>query len=108
MLAGAMIAVSATAVVLGFRIKTPALNAVFPSTIGWVLLTIVIGALFTTLAILVFEKLSRFAEGCSPWIFIVFIAGALAVLPRLGVRTPFRNFWEIWSTKIWNGTPGPG
>ncbi|OGD39754.1 MAG: hypothetical protein A2V45_01730 [Candidatus Aminicenantes bacterium RBG_19FT_COMBO_58_17] len=107
-LAGAMIAVSATAVGLGFRIKTPALNAVFPSSIGWVLLTIVIGALFTTLAILGFEKLSRFAEVCSPWIFIVFIAGALAVLPRLGVRTDFGNFWEIASTKIWNGIPVAG
>jgi purine-cytosine permease-like protein len=107
-LAGAMIAVSATAVGLAFRIKTPTLNAVFPSSIGWVLLTIVIGALFTTLAILGFEKLSRFAEVCSPWIFIVFIAGALAVLPRLGVRTDFSNFWEIATTKIWNGIPVAG
>ena len=101
-LAGAMIAVSATAVGLAFRIKTPALNAVFPSSIGWVLLTIIIGGLFTSLAILGFEKLSRFAEVCSPWIFIVFIAGALAVLPRLGVRADFSNFWEIATTKIWN------
>jgi len=107
-LAGAMIAVSATAVGLAFRIKTPALNAVFPSSVGWVLLTIVIGALFTTLAILGFEKLSRFAEVCSPWIFIVFIAGALAVLPRLGVTANFHNFWEIATTKIWNGIPVAG
>jgi len=107
-LAGAMIAVSATAVGLAFRLKAPALNAVFPSSIGWVLLTIVIGALFTTLAILGFEKLSRFAEVCSPWIFIVFIAGALAVLPRLGVRTDFSNFCEIATTKIWNGIPVTG
>jgi cytosine permease len=107
-LAGAMIAVSATAVGLAFRLKVPALNAVFPSSIGWVLLTIVIGALFTSLAILGFEKLSRFAEVCSPWIFIVFIAGALAVLPRLGVRTDFSNFWEIATTKIWNGIPVAG
>ena len=107
-LAGAMIAVSATAVGLAFRIKTPALNAIFPSSIGWVLLTIVIGALFTTLAILGFEKLSRFAEVCSPWIFIVFLAGALSVLPRLGVTANFRNFWEIASSKIWNGIPVVG
>ena len=107
-LAGAMIAVSATAVGLAFRLKTPALNAVFPASIGWVLLTIVIGALFTILAILGFEKLSRFAEVCSPWIFIVFIAGALAVLSRLGVHPNFGNFWEIATTKIWNGIPVAG
>jgi len=107
-LAGAMIAVSATAVGLAFRIKTPALDAIFPTSVGWVLLTLLIGALFTILAILGFEKLSRFAEVCSPWIFIVFIAGALAVLPRLGVRPDLGNFWEIASTKIWNGIPVAG
>ena len=58
----------------------------FPTSAGWVMLTTVIGALFTTLAILGFEKLSRFAQVCSPWIFLVFIAGAIAMLSRLGVE----------------------
>jgi len=107
-LAGAMIAVSATAVGLAFKVKTPALNAVWPNSVGWVLLTFAIGALFVILAILGFERLSRFAQVCSPWIFIVFIAGALAMLPRLGVNPDFGNFWEIAKTKIWNGTPLPG
>jgi purine-cytosine permease-like protein len=107
-LAGAMIAVSATAVGLAFKIKTPALSAVWPNSVGWVVLTFAIGALFVILAILGFEKLSRFAQVCSPWIFIVFIAGALAMLPRLGVKPDFGNFWEIAKTKIWNGNPLPG
>jgi purine-cytosine permease-like protein len=101
-LAGAMIAVSATAVGLAFRVKTPALNAVLPTSIGWVILTIVIGALFTALAVLGFERLSRFAEVCSPWIFIVFIAGALAVLPDSSERR-FRQFLGNRRTKVWNG-----
>ena len=104
-LAGAMISVSATAIGLAFRIKVPSLNAVFPNSLGWVLLTFAIGALFVTLAILGFEKLSRFAEVCSPWIFIVFIAGAIAMLPRLGVHPGLDNLWEVAKTKIWNGTP---
>jgi purine-cytosine permease-like protein len=107
-LAGAMIAVSTTALGLAFKIKTPALNSVWPNSVGWVLLAFAIGALFVTLAILGFEKLSRFAEVCSPWIFIVFFSGALAMLPRLGVRPDFGNFWEVARTKIWNGTPLPG
>ncbi len=107
-LAGAMIAVSATALGLAFRIKTPSLNDVFPSSWGWVLLTLAIGLLFVILAILGFEKLSRFAEICSPWVFIVFIAGALAVLPRLGVKPGFNNFWEVATTRIWNGLAAPG
>ncbi len=107
-LAGAMIAVSATAVGLAFKVKTPALDAVWPNSVGWVILTLAIGSLFVVLAILGFEKLSRFAQICSPWIFTVFIAGAIAVLPRLGVRPNLRNFWEIATTKIWNGVPLSG
>ncbi len=107
-LAGAMIAVSATAVGLAFRVKIPSLDAVLPNSIGWILLTVSIGTLFIVLAILGFEKLSRFAEVCSPWIFTVFIAGAVAVLPRLGVHPRLDNLWEVARTKIWNGIPVSG
>jgi cytosine permease len=107
-LAGAMIAVAATAIGLAFNIKSPSLTDVFPGSLGWVLITAALGAAFTALAILGFEKLSKFAQVCSPWIFIVFIAGALAVLPRLGVHSNFDNFWEIAKTKIWNGVAVAG
>ncbi len=107
-LAGAMIAVSATAVGLAFRIKTPSLSDIYPSSVGWVLLTLAIGLLFVILAILGFEKLSRFAEVCSPWVFVVFIAGALAMLPRLGVHPNLDNFWQIATNRIWNGVAAAG
>jgi len=107
-LAGAMISVSATAVGLGFGVKVPALNAIFPSSVGWVLLTFAIGIAFTTIAVLGFEKLSKFAEICSPWIFVVFVAGAIAVFPRLGVHSNLDNFWEVATAKIWNGVAAPG
>jgi cytosine permease len=102
-LAGAMIAVSATAIGLAFGISIPALDDVFPSSLGWVVLILAIGTVFTALAILGFEKLSRFAQVCSPWIFILFIAGAVALLPRLGVHSNFSNILEIARTRIWNG-----
>lgn len=92
-LAGAMIAVSATALGLVFGIDIPTLDDVFPSSLGWVCLTLAIGIIFTVLAVLGFETLSRFAQVCSPWIFILFIAGALALLPRLGVHADFDNFF---------------
>jgi len=107
-LAGAMIAVSATAIGLAFGIKSPALSDVLPASLGWVLITAALGAAFTALAVLGFEKLSTFAEVCAPWIFVVFVAGALAVLPKLGVRPDFKNFWEIATARIWNGLPTPG
>ncbi len=107
-LAGAMIAVSATAIGLAFNIETPSLSDVFPTSVGWILITIALGAAFTALAILGFEKLSKFAQVCSPWIFIVFIAGALAMLPRLGVQSNFSNFWDVAKSRIWNGIAAPG
>ncbi|MGB4705267.1 MAG: hypothetical protein WBI18_09390 [Candidatus Saccharicenans sp.] len=107
-LAGAMISVSATAVGLAFGLKVPGLNDIWPTGALWVAVCLGLGLLFTLLAILGFEKLSRFAEVASPWIFMVFIAGALVTLPKLGVRTDFSNFWEVATTKIWNGVAEAG
>lgn len=107
-LAGAMISVAATAVGLGFGVSTPELTDVLPTSIGWVLITFVIGAAITTLAILGFEKLSRFASVCSPWVFVVFVAGAVAMLPRLGVNPNLDNLWQVAQTEIWTGIPTPG
>jgi cytosine permease len=107
-LAGAMIAVSATALGLAFGIDIPSLRDVFPNSLTWVCLTLMIGTIFTVLAVLGFEKLSRFAQVCSPWIFILFIAGAVALLPRLGVHANFDNFVTVAKTKIWNGIAAEG
>jgi len=107
-LAGAMISVSATALGLVFGIDVPKLGAVLPNSIGWILMIFALGAAFTTMAILGFEKLSRFAQVCSPWIFLVFIAGAVAALPKLGVQTNLGNLWEVATTKVWNGVAAAG
>lgn len=107
-LAGAMISVSATAIGLAFDIRTPALTDLLPNSVGWVVLTLAIGVAFTILAILGFEKLSKFASVCSPWIFAIFIAGAIATFPKLGVHSNLDNLWEVLRTKVWNGTPTPG
>jgi cytosine permease len=107
-LAGAMIAVSATAVGLIFGVTLPSPSDILPPSFGWVVLTLSIGIVFTLLAVLGFERLSRFAQICSPWIFVVFIAGAVVMLARLGVQPNLNNLFEVARTKIWNGIPGPG
>ncbi len=107
-IAGAMVSVAATAVGLGLGIPSPELNAVYPNSVGWVLLTFAIGALMTLIAILGFEKLSQFAEICSPWMFVVFLAGAVSMLSRLGVESDLSNLWQIAEEKIWTGVPTEG
>ncbi|MCS6954065.1 MAG: hypothetical protein RMK57_15720 [Bryobacterales bacterium] len=107
-LAGAMISVSATAIGLGFGVKTPALDELMPNSVGWVILTLGIGTAFTVLAILGFEKLSKFASVCSPWIFVIFLAGAIASFRPLGIHPNLDNLWEVLHTRVWNGIPTPG
>jgi cytosine permease len=107
-IAGAMVSVASTAAGLLFGIPVPELTDVYPSSLSWAALTFSIGVVFTLLAILGFEKLSDFATICSPWIFVVFIAGAVATLPRLGVLPDLSNFWEVAQTRIWTGVPAAG
>lgn len=107
-LAGAMISVSATGVATVLGVEGPALGAVAPESAAWVLITLALGSVFTVLAVLGFEKLSRFAAVCSPWLFPIFIAGAVAMLGRLGVNPNLDNLWEVMSTRVWNGVASPG
>jgi purine-cytosine permease-like protein len=107
-LAGAMIAVSATALGPAFGIRSPGLSDFFPASLGWVLMTVLIGAVFTLLAILGFEKLARFGGLCSPWIFVAFLAGAIASLPRLGVESDLSNLAEVARSRVWTGIATEG
>ncbi len=107
-LAGAMIAVSSTAIGLAFKIPMPALTDVLPNSVGWVLLTLAVGSVVTVFAILGFDKLSKFSSVCSPWLFAIFIAGALALLPSLGEIRSLSDFWYVAKTKIWTGVAEPG
>lgn len=102
-LAGAMVAVSATAVGIPFSIQMPTLTDLYPNSLGWVLTVLGVGAVITTMAILGFDALARFAKVAAPWMFFIFVTAAIAVLPRLGVEPGAGNFWEIASDRIWTG-----
>jgi purine-cytosine permease-like protein len=106
-LAGSMIAVSATAVGLPFRMPMPGLGDMLPNSVSWVVVVFFVGGVVTTLAILGFEKLAQFAKICSPWMFLVFVAAGLAVLPSLGC-TSVGDFWRVANDKIWTGVPLAG
>jgi cytosine permease len=106
-LAGSMIAVSATAVGLPFRIPMPGLQDMLPTSVGWVLVVLLVGSIVTGLAILGFEKLSHFSKICAPWMFLVFIAAGVSMLPRLGCQSP-ADFLTVANEKIWTGVPAAG
>lgn len=101
-LAGAMISVAATAVGLPFRMPMPQLTDRYPTSVTWVLVVFLVGSVVTLFAILGFEKISRFSRVCVPWMFLVFVAAAVASLPRLGCES-LGDFWRIANEKIWTG-----
>ena len=106
-LAGSMIAVSATAVGIPFDMVMPSLNDVYPNSIGWIIAVFFIGLITTVVAMFGFEQVSRFANIASPWMIMVFIASAIAVLPELGINS-LSDFWPVAESTIWTGVPLDG
>jgi NCS1 family nucleobase:cation symporter-1 len=106
-LAGAMITVSASAVRLPFGI--PAQTKWYPEDLRFVLVVLVVGAVVVTLAILGFKRLAQFAVVCSPWMFIMFVAGAVVMLNPLAAVLPdgridgVADLWTIANETIWKG-----
>jgi cytosine permease len=111
-LAGCMITVSASAVRIPLDI--PAQVNWYPTDIRFVLLVLVVGAGVVALAILGFKKLAQFASVCSPWLFLMFLGGAVATLPSLAQAAgleriaSWSDFWVIANKVIWIGTTPDG
>lgn len=106
-LAGAMIAVSATAVGIPFDLAMPSLTDILPNSVGWIVTVFIVGIITTFVAMFGFEQVSRFANIAAPWMIMIFIAAAIAVLPDLGI-TSFSDFWPVAESKIWTGVPLEG
>ncbi|WP_416307356.1 nucleoside transporter [Neptunicella sp. SCSIO 80796] len=85
-LAGTMITVSASAVRILFDIP-PQVNW-YPTSTGFVVVALVVGAVVVAIAAKGFKRVAQFAEVCAPWMILMFFAGALALLPLLASMTP--------------------
>ena len=105
-MAGCMITVSASAVRIPFGIP-PQLNW-YPTDFRFVLVVLGVGAVVVTLAILGFKKLATFATVCSPWMFLMFIVGAVAVLPELFASSESATFFEMARQSVWTGSTPDG
>ncbi len=111
-LAGCMITVSASAVRIPFGI--PAQVEWYPTDARFVAVVLVVGAVVVTLAILGFKKLASFASVCSPWMLLMFVCGALVVLPRLGAAAGIGHiggwdqFFEMARKVVWTGVTPDG
>jgi len=115
-LAGTMITVSASAIRIPFGI--PSQTNWYPEDLRFILVVAGVGAVVVTVAILGFRRLAQFSEICVPWIFVMFFAGATAMLPTLAAGTPgvetlggggdfwtLGNLWTIAEETIWVADP---
>jgi len=105
-MAGCMITVSASAVRIPFGIP-PQLDW-YPTDFRFVLVVLAVGAVVVTLAVLGFRNLATFATVCSPWMFLMFIVGALAVLPELFASSGEQGFFEMARKSVWTGQTPDG
>ncbi len=108
-LAGAMITVSASAVRILFNI--PPQVHWYPSDAAFVLVALAVGAVVVWVAIKGFRQVARFAEVCAPWMILMFVAGALALLPVLYASTTgasdlggLEGFLRVADSHIWRAT----
>jgi NCS1 family nucleobase:cation symporter-1 len=104
-LSGTMITVSASSVRIPFGIP-PQINW-YPEDPRFVLVVVAVGAVVVVVAIAGFRRLAQFNEVCVPWIFVMFFAGAVAMLPALAetrgdvARGAGLDLWRLANETIW-------
>jgi purine-cytosine permease-like protein len=102
-LAGSMVTVSATAVgvIPGLEFKMPGLADIYPNSVGWVVASLVVGALIAIIAAYGYEAVAKFANIASPWMVLVFLAFGIVGLRQLNVG--MSDFWASANKVIWKG-----
>lgn len=105
-LAGCMITVSASAVRIPFGI--PAQVEWYPTDWRFVLVVVLVGAVVVGFATLGFKSVAVFSTVCSPWMFLMFIAGAVVMLPVLAQAAGTDSFFEMCGRVVWTGKTPDG
>lgn len=112
-ISAAMITVSASAVRFLFHI--PAQLNWYSSNIWFILIVVAVGIVVVFVAIFGFSTVADFSSICAPWLFVLFLAGALVMLPALSHSvigsTSISNwgeFLKIGDLSIWKGVTDSG
>ena len=98
-LAGAMITVSASAVGIPFNLEMPALDAIYPNSVSFVLIVLAVGAVISVVAGFGYKAVSRFANIASPWMVLIFFGCGVVALKQLGVSS-WADLQVIWTESI--------
>lgn len=107
-LAGAMVTVSATAVGVWFKFPMPALDDLYPNSVGWVVAVAVVGGLIAIVAAYGYKTVAKFANIAAPWMVLVFLAfgfvGLRQFIDKTGVELKsIGDVWQLATEHIWKG-----
>lgn len=112
-ISAAMITVSASAVRLFFDI--PAQLHWYSTNVGFLAIVVAVGIVVVFVAIYGFHTVANFSGICAPWLFVLFISGALVLLPALSHAVlgetslgSFSDFLLIGDQSIWKGVTSTG
>ncbi len=113
-LAGMMITVSGTAVCAWANFSMPPIEEFAPTSVGWVLSILVVGAAVSFVAASGYKTLSTVSNFTTPWVVLVFLAFGIVALKQLiqvtdtDARSP-AELWHLAETVLWKGgEPMPG
>ncbi|MGZ0654901.1 purine-cytosine permease family protein [Coraliomargarita sp. W4R53] len=98
-LAGAMITVSASAVGIPFHLEMPTLDAIYPNSVSFVVIVLVVGAVISAVAGFGYEAVSRFANIAAPWMVLIFFGCGVVALKQLEVNS-WADLQSMWSESI--------
>lgn len=112
-ISAAMITVSSTAVRYLFNI--PAQLNWYPTNLWFVCVVLFVGIVVVFVAMYGFKAVSEFSSICGPWLFVMFISGALVIMPALADSvlgttslSSFTDFITIGNQSIWTGINAQG
>lgn len=112
-ISAAMITVSSTAVRFLFNI--PAQLHWYPANPWFVLVVVAVGIIVVLVAMYGFNAVAEFSSICAPWLFVMFISGAMVLLPALAESvlgrtslTSWNDFQSIGDQSIWTGINSKG
>lgn len=111
-LGAAGICISATAIRRVFNV--PIQHEWYPTSIKFVLIVIILGAVITIIAAKGFEAVAKFASTCVPWMIALFFLGIIITLPQLleatgfGELSSFSDLVRLLNEHVWVAQPIEG
>lgn len=112
-ISAAMVTVSSSAVRFAFNI--PAQLNWYPTNLWFVIIVLLVGIVVVSVSIYGFDAVSKFSNLCAPWLFTMFVSGALVLLPALSIDvlgSTMPNSWDeflsIGNQNIWTGLNAEG